>query len=55
LRDRRTGGANPRAEHFEEDAQAIVVKPGRRLENPRRRNVVTRFEHVGEGLGEIRR
>jgi hypothetical protein len=55
LPDRRTGLANPGAEHLEEDPQTIVVEPARRLQDSGGGRVVPGFEHLGQGFREIGR
>ncbi|HEV2033881.1 MAG TPA: hypothetical protein VGU71_06745 [Candidatus Dormibacteraeota bacterium] len=53
--DRRSGAANPGAEHLEEAPQTIIVESGRRLQDPGHRRLMTRFEHLGQSLREIGR
>jgi hypothetical protein len=55
LLDRSTGGPNPGAKHFQEDLQTVVIEPGRGLQDPGGRRLVTWFEHLGQCLSEIGR
>ena len=53
--DRRTRGSDPGGEQLQEAAQARVVEARRGLDHARGSLAVTRFEHLGQRVGEVGR
>jgi hypothetical protein len=51
--DRRSGGPDPGGEQFQEAAKARVVEARRGFDHARGGFAVTRFEHLGQGVGEV--